>query len=117
MTAIATCFCVPQVLAATFKALADHKILLEGCLLKPNMVTPGSENPNWNTEEIAYMTVRTLQRTVPTRNSYRSYRTLLLLLSRCIVPTFVQIHTRTTTTPTPGAAGAGWGDVFVWRAE
>ncbi|CAD7923080.1 unnamed protein product [Amoebophrya sp. A120] len=54
-----------KVLAATFKALADHKILLEGCLLKPNMVTPGSENPNWNTEEIAYMTVRTLQRTVP----------------------------------------------------
>ena len=54
-----------QVLAATFKALADHHVLLEGCLLKPNMVTPGSENPNWSTEEIAYMTVRTLQRTVP----------------------------------------------------
>ena len=39
-------------------------MLLEGCLLKPNMVTPGSENKDWNTEEIAYMTVRTLQRTV-----------------------------------------------------
>lgn len=47
------------------KALNDHHILLEGCLLKPNMVTPGSENPNWNTQDIAYMTVRTLQRTVP----------------------------------------------------
>jgi len=34
-------------------------------LLKPNMVTPGSDNKNWSTEEIAYMTVRTLQRTVP----------------------------------------------------
>ncbi|CAD7937565.1 unnamed protein product [Amoebophrya sp. A25] len=54
-----------KVLAAVFKALADHKVLLEGCLLKPNMVTPGSENPNWSTPEIAYMTVRTLQRTVP----------------------------------------------------
>merc|ERR1740121_736150 len=54
-----------RVLAACMKALADHHILLEGCLLKPNMVTPGSDNPNWNTEEIAYMTVRTLQRTVP----------------------------------------------------
>lgn len=54
-----------KVLAATFKALADHHVLLEGCLLKPNMVTPGSENPNWKTSEIAYMTVRTLQRTVP----------------------------------------------------
>jgi len=54
-----------KVLAATFKALADHHVLLEGCLLKPNMVTPGSENPNWNTPDIAYMTVRTLQRTCP----------------------------------------------------
>jgi len=54
-----------RVLAACMKALNDHHILLEGCLLKPNMVTPGSENPNWKTEEIAYMTVRTLARTVP----------------------------------------------------
>jgi len=27
------------VLAKTFKALHDHGVLLEGCLLKPNMVT------------------------------------------------------------------------------
>lgn len=54
-----------RVLSATFKALADQNVLLEGCLLKPNMVTPGSENKDWNSEEIAYMTVRTLQRTVP----------------------------------------------------
>jgi len=27
-----------KVLAAQFKALADHHIFLEGCLLKPNMV-------------------------------------------------------------------------------
>lgn len=54
-----------KVLAACMKALSDHHILWEGCLLKPNMVTPGNENSNWKTEEIAYMTVRTLQRTVP----------------------------------------------------
>jgi len=55
-----------EVLSATFKALADHHVLLEGCLLKPNMVTPGSDlKAEWKTEEIAYMTVRTLQRTVP----------------------------------------------------
>lgn len=54
-----------RVLAACMKALNDHHILLEGCLLKPNMVTPGSDNPNWNTLDIANMTVRTLARTVP----------------------------------------------------
>lgn len=54
-----------RVLAACMKALNEHHILLEGCLLKPNMVTPGSENTDWKTEEIAYYTVRTLSRTVP----------------------------------------------------
>uniref|UniRef100_A0A7S1FSL4 Fructose-bisphosphate aldolase n=1 Tax=Corethron hystrix TaxID=216773 RepID=A0A7S1FSL4_9STRA len=54
-----------KVLAAVFKALHDHHVLLEGCLLKPNMVTPGSDCPNWNSDEIASLTVRTLQRTVP----------------------------------------------------
>ncbi|CAF3540503.1 unnamed protein product [Rotaria socialis] len=32
-----------KVLAATFKALSDYDIYLEGCLLKPNMVTSGQE--------------------------------------------------------------------------
>ena len=31
-----------KVLAAQFKALHDHHVLLEGCLLKPTMVTPGA---------------------------------------------------------------------------
>lgn len=34
-----------KVLSVVFKALADHGVLLEGCLLKPNMVTYGSEHP------------------------------------------------------------------------
>jgi fructose-bisphosphate aldolase class I len=54
-----------KVLAAVFKALADHHILLEGCLLKPNMVTSGSEGPKASSAEIAALTVRTLARTVP----------------------------------------------------
>lgn len=33
------------VLAAVYKALNDHHVLLEGTLLKPNMVAPGSDGP------------------------------------------------------------------------
>jgi fructose-bisphosphate aldolase class I len=55
-----------RVLSAVFKALNDHHILLEGCLLKPNMVTPGSDCPNKATPaDVAFYTVRSLQRTVP----------------------------------------------------
>ena len=55
-----------RVLTAVFKALNDHHILLEGCLLKPNMVTPGSDNPvKASPGDVAYYTVRSLQRTVP----------------------------------------------------
>jgi len=54
-----------KVLAAVFKALADHHVLLEGCLLKPNMVTGGSEGPKASATDIAALTVRTLARTVP----------------------------------------------------
>ncbi|KAH7421215.1 hypothetical protein KP509_13G046200 [Ceratopteris richardii] len=53
------------VLAACYKALSDHHVLLEGTLLKPNMVTPGSKAPKVSPEVIAKYTVRTLQRTVP----------------------------------------------------
>lgn len=53
------------VLAAVYKALNDHHVLLEGSLLKPNMVTPGSEASKAKPEEIAHYTVRSLQRTVP----------------------------------------------------
>ncbi|KNA08949.1 hypothetical protein SOVF_158110 [Spinacia oleracea] len=54
-----------RVLAACYKALNDHHVLLEGTLLKPNMVTPGSESKKVTPEVIAEYTVRTLQRTVP----------------------------------------------------
>lgn len=34
-----------KVLTAVFLALKKNNVLLEGCLLKPNMVTYGSEHP------------------------------------------------------------------------
>lgn len=63
---IDTCADVTErVLAACYKALNDHKVLLEGTLLKPNMVTPGSDAPKVTPEVIAEYTVRALQRTMP----------------------------------------------------
>ncbi|RVW67141.1 Fructose-bisphosphate aldolase, cytoplasmic isozyme 1 [Vitis vinifera] len=53
------------VLAAVYKALNDHHVLLEGTLLKPNMVTPGSAGPKVSSEVIAEYTVAALRRTVP----------------------------------------------------
>ncbi|KFK24834.1 hypothetical protein AALP_AA8G030900 [Arabis alpina] len=55
-----------RVLAACYKALNDHHVILEGTLLKPNMVTPGSDcKSKAKPEVIAEHTVRALQRTVP----------------------------------------------------
>merc|ERR1719356_716561 len=54
-----------KVLAAQFKALADHHIYLEGCVLKPNMVKNGISGPRADAETIATLTVQTLLRTVP----------------------------------------------------
>ncbi|CAN0926284.1 Fructose-bisphosphate aldolase 1, cytoplasmic [Linum grandiflorum] len=54
-----------RVLAACYKALNDHHVFLEGTLLKPNMVTPGSDAKKVSPEVIAEYTVRALQRTMP----------------------------------------------------
>jgi len=55
-----------QVLAFTYKALADHNVYLEGTLLKPNMCTPGQAcTTKFSPQDIAVATVRALQRTVP----------------------------------------------------
>ncbi|RCV22431.1 hypothetical protein SEVIR_4G229900v4 [Setaria viridis] len=63
---IKTCAAVTErVLAAVFKSLNDHKVLLEGTLLKCNMVTPGSDSPKVGAEVIAEYTVAALRRTVP----------------------------------------------------
>lgn len=55
-----------KVLAAVYKALSDHHVMLEGTLLKPNMVRSGSDaNPQASGRQIAVATVRVLQHTVP----------------------------------------------------
>merc|ERR1712176_460281 len=54
-----------KVLAAQFKALADHHIYLEGAVLKPNMVKNGLTGPRVDHETVATLTVQTLLRTVP----------------------------------------------------
>lgn len=54
-----------KVFAAVMKALQDQKIILEGMLLKPNMVTAGSEcKEQKSPQEVAWFTVRTLSRTM-----------------------------------------------------
>ena len=40
------------VLAGVYKALNDHHVILEGTLLKPNMVTPGSDSPKVKKKKI-----------------------------------------------------------------
>ncbi len=50
------------------RALKEFNVLFEGMLLKPNMITPGSECPGREKvtpDEIAWKTVRTLLRTLP----------------------------------------------------
>lgn len=54
------------VLSATYKALVDHHVYLEGTLLKPNMVTGGMTCPTkYTPEQVAEATVTALQRTCP----------------------------------------------------
>lgn len=55
-----------HVLAVVYKALHDHRVFLEGTLLKPNMVCPGQDCPKkYTPEDIGRATVTVLQRTVP----------------------------------------------------
>ncbi|CAF3448591.1 unnamed protein product [Rotaria sp. Silwood1] len=62
-----TCqYVTEKVLAATYKALSEHHVFLEGTLLKPNMVTAGFDcKKKYKPEDIARATVTALQRTVP----------------------------------------------------
>jgi len=54
------------VLAATYKALNDHHVFLEGTLLKPNMVLAGQSCPTkYTPQQAAEATVLALSRTVP----------------------------------------------------
>jgi len=54
------------VLHAVFAALYRHHVLLEGIILKPNMVLPGKANARKaSPEEVAAATLEVLRRTVP----------------------------------------------------
>jgi len=64
---LATCqLMTEKTLAAVYKALSDQNVLLEGTMLKPNMVLKGKECPDKTTfEDNAKATVTALRRTVP----------------------------------------------------
>jgi fructose-bisphosphate aldolase class I len=54
------------VLHAVFHALARHKVILEGIVLKPSMVLPGNKNPSKaSPDQVATATLTVLRRTVP----------------------------------------------------
>eukprot|EP00270_Netrium_digitus_P015775 TRINITY_DN5580_c0_g1_i1.p1 TRINITY_DN5580_c0_g1~~TRINITY_DN5580_c0_g1_i1.p1 ORF type:complete len:364 (+),score=84.82 TRINITY_DN5580_c0_g1_i1:254-1345(+) len=55
------------VLTAVVHALHVHKVVLEGVLIKPQMIMPGFDNKEQkvSAEEVASITIRTFQRTVP----------------------------------------------------
>jgi fructose-bisphosphate aldolase, class I len=55
-----------QTLRSVFDALAEHRVALEGMLLKPNMVLSGKECPQQaSVQEVAEATVRCMKRVVP----------------------------------------------------
>jgi len=55
-----------RVYSYVVRALHDNGVLLEGSLLKPNMVTSGAESKKKDTpNEVAFYTIRTLRRTIP----------------------------------------------------
>lgn len=57
-----------QMLAIQYQALSHHNVYLPGTLLKPNMCTPGMQNPKRaevSAADIAHATVHALQVSVP----------------------------------------------------
>jgi len=64
---IQTCARVSErVWSAIISELHKHGVLLEGSLLKPNMVTAGTKSTAKSTPaDVAFYTLRTLQRTIP----------------------------------------------------
>ena len=55
-----------QTLESVFHALYEHRVVLEGMLLKPNMVLSGKDCPQQaSVEEVAEATVRCMKHVVP----------------------------------------------------
>lgn len=54
-----------KVFSAVMQQLFQQRLLIEGLLLKPNMVTPGAScKDRASADQIAWMTVRTLSRSI-----------------------------------------------------
>ncbi len=55
-----------HVLTEVYKACAENGVFLEGSLLKPSMTVAGADNPDeTSADEVAKITVRTMERCVP----------------------------------------------------
>jgi fructose-bisphosphate aldolase class I len=55
-----------EVLKKCFEELIQHKVSLEGIILKPNMILPGNKsNEKINNEKIAHLTLKCLKDSVP----------------------------------------------------
>lgn len=60
-----TAYYTERVLSFTFRALNEYNVNLEGSLLKPNMINPGTDSPNQvDAETVARYTLRTMMRGV-----------------------------------------------------
>ena len=55
---------------ATFSALQKHNVLVEGILLKTNMVTPGAKGPKVDAKVIAAKSVQAYRRSVPGKSKF-----------------------------------------------
>lgn len=61
-----TAYYTERVLSFTFRALNEYDVNLEGSLLKPNMINPGTDSSNQvDAETVARYTLRTMMRGVP----------------------------------------------------
>ncbi|KAJ7569853.1 hypothetical protein O6H91_01G097800 [Diphasiastrum complanatum] len=60
-----TAYISEKVNSHVFRFLNEYNIILEGILLKPNMILPGLDVPTPPPEEVAKYTLRTMMRSVP----------------------------------------------------
>lgn len=60
-----TAYISEKVNSHVFRFLNEYNVILEGILLKPNMILPGLDVPTPPPEEVARYTVRTMLRSIP----------------------------------------------------
>ncbi|KAL2641732.1 hypothetical protein R1flu_009319 [Riccia fluitans] len=60
-----TAYISERVNSHVFRFLNEYNVILEGILLKPNMILPGLDVPTPAPEEVAKYTVRTMLRSIP----------------------------------------------------